>query len=85
MDRLGIQNSKLSKKIAGQGGLKFRPQVRKLALKTRKLQSKFYKITKLGNWITKPNYNRLKATDIDEYLISCLFRMEFRYVDSNNN
>jgi hypothetical protein len=31
MDRLGIQNSKLSKKNSRVGGLRFRPQVKKIS------------------------------------------------------
>ncbi len=49
MERLGIQNSKLNKKIAGQRIKKLDLRLGKLTLETRKFQSKFYKITKVGN------------------------------------
>ncbi len=57
-DRLVIQNSKLSKKIAGKRVENLGLRLGKLSLKIRKFQSKFYKLTKMGNWITKPNYKK---------------------------
>jgi len=48
-DRLVIQNSKLSKKIAGKRVENLGLRLGKLSLKIRKFQSKFYKLTKMGN------------------------------------